>query len=120
MEIVRLVLLVAHLLGFAALAGGLLTQVGQTEKTVTKLTVWGARIAFLAGVLLVGVLESGDGDVNHAKVGIKLLVGLVIVALAEANAKKPTVSDAVYYLLAGLTLVNLVVAVFVSPAHGHY
>jgi uncharacterized membrane protein len=80
-------------------------------------TVWGARIAFLAGLLLVGVLEAGDADVNHVKVGIKLLVGLAIVGLVEANAKKAKVSDGLYYAVLGLTALNLVLAVFVTPTH---
>ncbi|MFT4264004.1 MAG: hypothetical protein QM572_11530 [Nocardioides sp.] len=120
MEIVRLVLLAAHLLAFAALAGGLLAQLTSTERTFTKTIVWGARIAFLAGLLLVGVLESGDGPVNHAKIGVKLVVGLAIVGLVEANAKKDRLFDTIFWLVSGLTVVNLVVALFVTPTHGSY
>ncbi|WP_300680540.1 hypothetical protein [Nocardioides sp.] len=121
MEILRLILLTAHLLGFAALAGGLLAQLGQSERSFTQVIRWGARIAFLAGLGLVGVLESDDDvTVNHAKVGIKLLVGLVILGLVEANGRKARVTQALYYLVLGLTVVNLLVALFFKPAHGSY
>lgn len=121
MEILRLILLAVHLLAFAALAGGLFAQLSSAERTITQVIRWGARLAFLAGLLLVGVLEADeDITVNHAKVGIKLVVGLVILALAEANGRKPKISNGLYYALLGLTVVNVVVALFVSPTHGAY
>ena len=121
MEIVRLVLLTAHLLGFAVLFGGLFVQFGQADRTITPMIRWGARIVFLAGLLLVGVLESDDDiTVNHAKIGIKLVIAFVVVGLVEANGRKPRLSEAVYYAILGLTTVNVLVALFFHPAHGSY
>ncbi|WP_278258903.1 hypothetical protein [Nocardioides convexus] len=71
METLRLILLIVHILGFSALIGGLLAQVGPGEKKVTGVMRDGIGTAFLAGLLLVGVLEGGDDPVNHAKVGVK-------------------------------------------------
>lgn len=120
MEILRLILLAAHLLGFAAVAGALFAQLS-TEKHITPVIRWGARITFLAGLLLVGVLEADDTvTVDHMKVGIKLIIGLAILALAEANGKKAKISDNLYYVLLGLTVANVVVALFVTPTHGSY
>ena len=48
----------------------------------------GAGTAFLAGLLLVGVLEAGDDPVNHAKVGVKFGIGLVMLVLVMANMRK--------------------------------
>ena len=58
MELARLVLLFVHVLGFAALLGGLLAQAREPEKRVNAAMRDGAGTAFLAGLLLVGVLEA--------------------------------------------------------------
>ncbi|RYP82773.1 hypothetical protein EKO23_21010 [Nocardioides guangzhouensis] len=117
METLRLVLLFVHILGFAALIGGLLVQVGPGEKRVNGPMRDGAGTAFLAGLALVGVLEAGDGDVNHAKIGVKALVGLVVLVLVMANLRKERISDAIFYTILGLSVLNVAVAVFWSPVH---
>ena len=80
METLRLVLLVLHLLGFAALFGGLIVQVRTPEKVVNAAMRDGVGTAFLAGLLLVGVLEAGDDPVDHTKIAVKFAIGLVVVA----------------------------------------
>ena len=117
METVRLILLFVHVLGFAALLGGLLVQLRTPERRVNELVRDGSGTAFLAGLALVGVLEAGDEPVNHAKIGVKLLVGLVVLVLAMANVRKERIADGVYYALLGLTVANIAVAIFWSPAH---
>ncbi|MDT0201999.1 hypothetical protein [Nocardioides sp. AE5] len=117
MDTLRLVLLFLHLLGFAALIGGLLVQMGTADKVVNAAMRDGAGTAFLAGLFLVGVLEAGDGDVNHAKIGVKLLIGLVVLGLVMANLRKEKVADGLYYALLALSVANVAVAVFWSSAH---
>jgi hypothetical protein len=117
METVRLILLFLHILGFAALFGGLVVQLGQEEKKVLGAVRDGVGTAFVAGLLLVGVLESADADINYAKIGVKLGVGLVLLVLVMANTRKPRIPDGLYYALLALTVANIAVAVFWSPAH---
>jgi hypothetical protein len=117
METLRLVLLFLHVLGFAALLGGLLVQMGASERSVNSAMRDGAGTAFLAGLLLVGVLEAGDTDVDHAKIGVKLAVGLVILVLVMANLRKPRIPSGLYLGLLALTVANIAVAVFWSPVH---
>lgn len=118
MDTVRLILLVIHLLGFAALLGGMFAQLGGTEeKRVTAPMRDGAGTAFLAGLFLVGVLEADDADVNHAKVGVKLVIGLVVLGLVMANLRKPRIPDGLFYGLLALTIANVCVAVLWSTAH---
>jgi hypothetical membrane protein len=116
MEILRHVLLVAHLLGFAALFGGLLVQAREPEKKVNALMRDGAGTAFVAGLLLVGILEA-DGSPNHAKIAVKALIGLVILALVMANVRRDRIADGLWGLLLLLTVANVCVAVFWSSAH---
>jgi hypothetical protein len=117
MEILRLVLLFLHVLGFAALFGGLVVQARNSEKSVNAAMRDGVGTAFLAGLLLVGVLESGDDPVNHAKIGVKFAIGLVLLVLVMANTRKPQVPQGLWAGLLLLTLVNVGVAVLWSPAH---
>ena len=116
METLRLVLLFVHILGYAALLGGLLVQLRSEPKVVNSLMRDGIGTAFLAGLLLVGVLES-LGSPDHAKIGVKFAVGLVILVLVMVNMRKPSIPQGLYYGLLALTVVNIGVAVFWSPAH---
>ena len=117
MEILRLVLLFIHILGFAALLGGLLAQARTDEKAVTPVMRDGAGTAFLAGLLLVGVLEAADEEVDNAKIAVKFVIGLVILVLVMANARKPRIPQGLWVGLLLLTLANIGVAVFWSSAH---
>ncbi len=117
MEILRLVLLVLHVLGFAALIGGLLVQAGPGEKRVTSAMRDGIGTAFVTGLALVGVLEAGDDAVNHAKVAVKLLVALVLLVLVMANTRKPTIPQGLWMGLLALSVLNVCVAVFWAPVH---
>jgi len=117
MEILRLVLLFVHILGFAALIGGLLVQAREPQKSVNAAMRDGAGTAFLAGLLLVGVLEAGDADVDHVKIGVKFAVGLVILVLVMANIRKPSIPQGLYVGILALSVLNVALAVFWSPAH---
>ncbi len=117
MEILRLVLLLLHLLGFAALFGGLIVQARSSEKSVNAAMRDGAGTAFLAGLLLVGVLEAGDDPVNHPKVAVKFVIGLVLLVLVMVNLKKPTIPQGLWLGLVLLSIANVAVALFWSPAH---
>ena len=117
METLRLVLLVIHILGFAALFGGLVVQAREPDKKINGAIRDGAGTAFVAGLLLVGVLEAGDEAVNHAKIGVKFAVALVILVLVMVNIRKPKIPDGLYYGLLLLTVANIAIAVLWSPAH---
>lgn len=117
METLRLVLLLLHVLGFAALFGGLVVQARDADKTVNAAMRDGIGTAFLTGLLLVGVLESGDTTVDHAKIAVKFAVALVLLVLVMANARKPTIPQGLWAGLLLLTVANIAVAIFWAPAH---
>jgi hypothetical protein len=118
MDFLRHLLLVVHILGFAALLGGLLVQARGPEKSVNALMRDGAGTAFLAGLLLVGVLEADDVEIDNAKIAVKGVVGLVILVLVMANLRKPRISQGLWALILLLTVGNICVAVFWASAHG--
>jgi heme A synthase len=112
MEIVEHVFLLLHFVGWAALFGGLVVQLREPEKTVNAAMRDGIGLAFLMGLLLVGILESGDEAVDHAKVGVKFTIGLIILVLVMANARKERIPNGLFLGLIALTLGNMVVAIF--------
>lgn len=117
MDPARLILLFVHILGWAALFGGLLVQGREPAKRVNDAMRDGVGTAFLSGLALVGVLEAGDEDVNHAKVGVKLVIGLVLLVLVMANMRKERIPQGLWVGLLLLTTINIAVAVFWSSAH---
>ena len=117
MEFLRHLLLVVHILGFAALLGGLLVQARSPEKSVNALMRDGAGTAFLAGLLLVGVIEADDGEVDSAKIAVKGVIGLVVLVLVMANLRRERIATGLWALLLLLTVANICVAVFWSSAH---
>jgi len=117
METLRLILLFVHIVGFAALLGGLLVQARLPEKVVNSLMRDGIGTAFVAGLLLVGVLEAGDEKVDNAKIAVKFAIGLVILVLVMANLRKERIPQGLWAGLLLLTLANIAVAVFWSPVH---
>jgi hypothetical protein len=117
MDTLRQILLVIHILGFAALIGGLLAQAGSGDKRVNGAMRDGTGTAFLAGLALVGVLEAGDGDVNHAKIAVKFAIGLVLLVLVMANVRKEKIPTGLWAGLLVLAVAEVCVAVFWSPVH---
>ena len=115
MDPVRLIFRFVHFLSWAALIGGVLTQWNTTDKRVPAAALWGARLAFLAGLILVGVKEAiaaqGGVPVNHAKVGAKLVLGLIPLALLEMSNRKGLRDNAFWGVLAS-SFLAVAVAVF--------
>ena len=111
MDLAQNVVLLVHFMGWAALFGGLLVQAREPEKKVNSLMRDGIGTAFLAGIALVGFLEAGDETVNHAKIGVKFTIGLIILILVMANARKPRIPDGLFWSIFALTVTNMAVAV---------
>lgn len=119
-ELVRNSLLVLHFVGLASLLGGFLTQIKAMSAGSAKVIpamVHGAWTAFVTGLLLVGVAEwriamGANFEVDHTKIAVKTAVVLVILVLVMLNRKKGTVRAGTLGLIGGLTLTNVVLAVF--------
>ena len=116
-EIVRDIVLFGHLLGMASLLGGALVQMRGKDRVVNAAMFHGAVTQVVSGILLVGVAYALDdgaegADVDNAKIGAKLLVALVVLALCWTHRKRATVSEKVFFAILGLTLANVAVAVF--------
>lgn len=112
MTVVYNIFVVCHLLGMAALVGGYFSVLAAPR--VSEVMVWGARAQFVTGLIIVGLGEGAlDKDYNHTKIAVKLLLSLVIVALAEitrARQKKDQPNPNLVHVVGGLSVVTVLVA----------
>ncbi|WP_251153090.1 hypothetical protein [Cellulosimicrobium sp. Marseille-Q4280] len=120
MEYLYNVFVALHFVGWAIVLGGYLASL--RSPGLYKGVFHGALTALVAGVAMVGIGEtsfwSEDEAPVMAKIGVKLVVALVIAVLAfvakrqAAKASDGAVAPGVKHAIGGLTLVNILVAVF--------
>jgi hypothetical protein len=113
MEFLKLILVLLHFIGAAALVGGWLSNF--KTPTVTNWQFYGAIIQLVTGLLLVGLAEMGDGDVNHLKIAVKLILAIVVFVAALIGWRKARagqeVSTGLAHATGGTALINMAVAV---------
>jgi hypothetical protein len=105
-------LLFLHFLGLASLLGGLFVQVKSAPRVVNNAMLHGILTQLVTGLLLVGVLEGRDEEVDNVKIAVKLVVALVIAVLVIANRRKASLPGGLYIAMVALTVLNVGVAVF--------
>ncbi|MBT0994406.1 hypothetical protein KIN34_08920 [Cellulomonas sp. DKR-3] len=112
MELLKNVLVVLHLIGWAIVLGGTLVNL-RTPRIATGV-LHGALTALVTGILIVGVSEMSDElrDPNMAKIGVKLVIALVVTALVVVGQRRPEkVTTGFLGAIAGLTALNVAIAV---------
>lgn len=103
-----------HFASWALVFGG--TIASMRTQALYKAVSHGAWGALVAGVIMVGVDEMAD--LGHteglmAKIGAKLVIALAVAVTAQIAVKKgENVSNGLKGAVLGLTLVNILVAVF--------
>jgi hypothetical protein len=111
MEIVRQSLLFLHFVGLAVLLGGFFVQWRARSTQVTMVMVVGAGAQILTGLLLVGARALQDRPIDGAQTAAKLIVGLLVVILAQLGRRRSEVTG-LFYAVGLLTLVDVGIAVF--------
>ena len=103
---------VIHLLSVIGILVLLLLQWNKNPRKLNPGVLHAGLTALIAGVVMVGLHNSvkPDEELNHTKVGIKLLVLVVILALGYKNVKKPELPKNVWLTMTGLTILNIVIA----------
>lgn len=119
MDVVYNLIVVLHFVGLAMLLGAFLVQLNSKEKTVTRWMFDGAMTQLLTGLIMVGMISSGamgdeeKADLDHVKIGIKLVIVIIIAVLAVIGRRKPAPQVGMWLAIGLLTLANVVIAVFV-------
>jgi hypothetical protein len=106
MHLAQQIVVLVHLVGFAALLGGILVQARVPEPEVSATMLWGGCVELGSGVLLV-VLALVAGDVvGWVPVAVKTGVTLFLVLLLARNRRFLSVPRGLLSLMGLLTLLN--------------
>lgn len=87
MELVYDLLVVCHLLGMAAILGGVLADLRRGPEHAFPLVLVAASVQVCTGLALAGIASAGLVDIqaNNAKLAAKLLIALVVLGIAFAG-----------------------------------
>jgi len=111
-EFLRQVLLFLHLLGMASLLAGFLVQMKVTARQIVPAMLHGALTQVVTGLALVGVREALDDPADNAKMAVKLVVAVAVLALIFLNRAKRRIPDGLFFGIFALSVFNVAVAVF--------
>ena len=111
-EALRLILLYAHLIGFALLLGGVVVQHVSGPTRINPPMLWGAITQLVTGIALSAPLRDEDDEPAPAKLAVKLVIALMIFVMVFFSRKRDVVNKGHFLAIGGLTLANAAVAVF--------
>ncbi len=112
MSAINTVVYLIHILSVIGILTLLILQWNKNPRKLNPGVMHAGLAALVAGIVMVGLHDSvkPDEPLNHTKVGIKLLVLIVILALGYKNVKKPELSKNVWLTMTGLTILNIIIA----------
>ncbi len=113
MDVLINVFVALHIIGIAALLGGFLTQMkamGAGAARFSPAMLHGALTMLVTGVALVGLNQADDQSVNNLKIGIKLGILVVILALVYVKRDEERVDKGIFAAVGGLTMANIFIA----------
>ena len=111
MEIAYNLILILHFIGLASVVGGFLVQMRSANKGVNPAMLHGALTQLVTGVILVGLAEMQDEDVDHAKIGVKLAITVIVTILAFVGRRKPLPQTGLWAAIGALAIANIFIAV---------
>lgn len=113
MDLLIHIFVALHIIGIAALLGGFLTQMkamGKGEARIVPGMLHGAATMLVTGLVLVGLNQADDNEVNNTKIAVKLALLLVLSVLAYINRDEERLSAPVFGTIGLLTTANIFIA----------
>jgi len=115
MDLLRNVVVLLHLVGFAVLFGTWFAEAAARRFRFTTVMNYGILISFLTGVALAAPWPAGE-EINYPKVGIKLVILLAIgallgIGLARQRRSDQPVARPAFWAVGALALTAAAVAV---------
>ena len=113
MKTIFTIAFVFHMFAIIGILGLLLRQAGKTPRILPGGVLHSALTALVAGLVMVATWTQAkpDEELNHTKIGVKLLVLVAILVIGYANAKKAALKKNIWLTMIGLTVLNIVIAV---------
>ena len=119
-DLVRSFFIVAHFVGLAAIVGPFLLQARWKGQYGFSVVLGGAITQLITGLVLVGLAEMRDVDVDYAKITVKLVIAIIIFAAALLGYLRQRKAEGgggrelmpYFHTAGGLALVNTALAVF--------
>jgi hypothetical protein len=116
LETIIRVTLVLHLLGFATIFSGVLSQTKnfKTGAPVTNAILHGSWLSLITGLVLTGLVYANGESVNNLALSLKGLGITAIFFIAYSFSKKETAPKWVVPTIGLLTVLNVVFAVILG------
>ncbi|MFE7295382.1 hypothetical protein [Streptomyces sp. NPDC057579] len=114
MDVVINIFVALHIIGIASLLGGFLTQMkamGAGTARFVPAMLHGALTMLVTGIVLVGLNQMQDHSLNNIKIGIKMAVLVVILALVYVKRDEEELPKPLFGAVGGLTMLNIFIAV---------
>lgn len=111
MDALRLILRYAHLIGFALLLGGAITQYLTGKLRINSAILWGSIIQVVTGIALAAPFPR-DAQLDPAKLAVKAVIAVLIFVMVFVVRKKEAVAKGHFIGIVAMTLINAAVAVF--------
>ena len=111
MVVAQQILVLVHLVGFAALLGGCLVQLRTAEPEVSLAMLWGALVELVTGVALFILVELAVEPVRTAPLVVKTVLAVVVMTLVAVNRRYAAIPRGLWGLIAGLSLVSAAISV---------
>lgn len=112
MQTAQQIVLLLHLIGFAALLGGVLVQLRDRQPEVNGLMLSGAWIELLTGAALFALAEVAPDPAPRGWLVVKSVLTVFVLVLVVANRKYAFIPRGLWVLIGGLSLVNAGIGVF--------
>jgi hypothetical protein len=116
MEIAIRITLVLHLLGFASIMAGTLSQMSSFKNGAKVLPsiLHGSWLSLITGLAMAGMLPANGEHVNPISISVKSAAITAIFFIAYTYNKKDTTPKWVVPAILGLAILNVVFAVVVG------
>lgn len=114
MEILRGILLILHIVGFAGIVAGVLMQLPALKQGTAKINgaiLHSSWLMLVTGLGLVGMLYARGLEPDNAKIAVKTLVLVAILVLAIVGKRKGSASSGLIWTIGGLAVLNVALAV---------
>ncbi len=112
MPIAQQILVLLHLIGFAALLGGVLVQLRAREPEVNAAMVAGAWVDLVTGAALFVLAETAPGPAPTVWLVAKSVLTVFVLVLVVANRRYASIPRGLWVLIGALALANTGIGVF--------